>query len=271
LDANPPQEVRLVTRGLDATRIDMRVDGTLIVDGVDCTVERGTFSALVGPNGAGKSTLLRALAAVERPSGGTVSFGGDDLFALPRRQRARLVGFVEQDSSTELSLSVHDVVALGRTPHQGLFADDRAGDAQIVESALEQAGIAALADRDFTTLSGGERQRVQLARALAQQPQLLLLDEPSNHLDIAAQLAVLGLLGTLATSGVTVLAALHDLNLATAYCDHVIVLRYGRAFAAGPTEAILTPQLIGEVYGVRASVVPHPQTGRPMVAFSPFD
>ena len=256
--------------GLDARRVDLRIDGRLIVDRVDCTVAAGTFSALIGPNGAGKSTLLRVLAAVDRPEAGTVRFGPDDLFALSRRQRARLVGFVEQDSGTELSLSVREVVALGRIPHQGFFGDANAEDHAVIESALDAADVRALAERDVTTLSGGERQRVLLARALAQQPRLLVLDEPSNHLDIAAQLAVLGLLRSLASSGVTVLAALHDLNLASAYCDHVIVLRNGVVFAAGPTAEIITPRLVRAVYGVRATVLEHPQTGRPMVAFGPL-
>ncbi len=258
-----------VVDGLDAARIDVRIDGRLIIDGVDCTVAPGTFSALIGPNGAGKSTLLRVLAAVERPDSGGVQFGGNDLFSLPRRQRARVVSFVEQDSSTELSLTVRDVVALGRTPHQGPFSEPDARDDAIVARAIDSAGVGPLVNRDVTTLSGGERQRVMLAKALAQQPQLLLLDEPSNHLDIAAQLSVLELLGALAQGGVTVLAALHDLNLATAYCDHVIVLQGGRVFAAGPTSAILTPELLSTVYGVRATVLQHPQTGRPLVAFSP--
>ena len=256
--------------GLDARRVDLRIDGRLIVDGVDCTVAAGTFSALIGPNGAGKSTLLRVLAGVDRPEAGTVRFGPDNLFALSRRQRARLVGFVEQDSGTELSLSVREVVALGRIPHQGFFGDATAEDHAVIESALDAADVRALAERDVTTLSGGERQRVLLARALAQQPRLLVLDEPSNHLDIAAQLAVLGLLRSLASSGVTVLAALHDLNLASAYCDHVIVLRNGVVFAAGPTAEIITPRLVRAVYGVRATVLEHPQTGRPMVAFGPL-
>ena len=126
-------------------------------------------------------------------------------------------------------------------------------------------------DRDFTTLSGGERQRVLLAKALAQQPRLLLLDEPTNHLDISAQLATLRLLSSLARSGVTVLAALHDLGLAAAASDHLVVLRYGRVILAGPTAQILTPELIFDVYGVHALVLPHPNSGRPMIAFSPLD
>jgi iron complex transport system ATP-binding protein len=258
------------TGGLDASRVDVRIDGTLIIDGVDCTVAPGTFSALIGPNGAGKSTLLRVIAAVEKPVNGDIRFDEHDLFGLHRKQRARVVAFVEQDSSTDLALSVRDVVGLGRIPHQGMFSDASAKDSRVVQAALEDADVASLAGRDFTTLSGGERQRVLLARALAQQPRLLVLDEPSNHLDIAAQLAVLGLLRSLTHTGVTVLAALHDLNLASAYCDHVIVLRKGTVFAAGPTVEIITPQLVREVYGVRATVIEHPQTGRPLVAFGPL-
>lgn len=269
-DASTKTDSPTRTGGLDASRVDVRIDGTLIVDGVDCTVEPGTFSALIGPNGAGKSTLLRVLAAVEKPEIGDVRFAEDDLFAVHRKRRARIVGFVEQDSTTELALSVRDVVGLGRIPHQGMFADSSTEDARVVEAALEEAEVTSLAARDFTTLSGGERQRVLIARALAQQPRLLVLDEPSNHLDIAAQLAVLGLLRSLTQTGVTVLAALHDLNLASAYCDHVIVLRNGTVFAAGPTVQIITPQLVREVYGVRATVIEHPQTGRPLVAFAPL-
>lgn len=257
-----------MSAGLDAARIDVLADGSLIVDGVDCSVAPGTFSALIGPNGAGKSTLLRVLSAVEKPDAGSVSFAETDLFSMPRRPRARLVSFVEQDSSTELSLLVRDVVALGRIPHQGLFAEENQHDLAIVAAAIDSAGVLGLADRDFTTLSGGERQRVLLAKALAQQPSLLLLDEPSNHLDIAAQLEVLWLLRSLAADGVTVFAALHDLNLASAFCEHVVVLRAGRVVAAGATAAVLTPQLIREVYGVHATVLEHPQTGRPLIAFA---
>ncbi len=252
--------------GLEASRIRVTAGSALLIDGVDCTVAPGTFSALVGPNGSGKSTLLRALAAVHHPAEGTVEFDGDDLIGMPRRQRARLVALVEQDAATDLSLAVAGVVALGRLPHQSLWAADGAD--PIVDDALAAVDMTDFAARDFSTLSGGERQRVMLARALAQQPCLLLTDEPTNHLDIGAQLAVLGLLGRLAADGMTVLAALHDLGLAAAYTDHVIVLRAGRVVAAGPTAPTLTPELIREVYGVEATVLVNPVTGRPVIAFS---
>jgi iron complex transport system ATP-binding protein len=257
--------------GLEAAGIRITAGSALIVDGVDCTVPRGSVGALVGPNGAGKSTLLRALAAVHRPDAGSVGFDGTDLLAAPRRERARVVAFVEQDTAADTAMTVESVVGLGRLPHQSLWRDETGDSAAIVARALGATGVAELASREFSSLSGGERQRVMLARALAQEPSLLLLDEPTNHLDIGAQLAVLGLLGRLADSGMTVLAALHDLGLAATYADHVIVLRDGRVVAAGPTAETLTPALVREVYGVEATVLQNPATGRPVLAFSPLE
>jgi iron complex transport system ATP-binding protein len=254
--------------GLDIDRVDVRLDGALVVDGISCTLPRGSVCALIGPNGAGKSTLLRAIATVERPAAGSVSFGGQELRSMGRKPRARLVSFVEQDAVTELTLSAREVVALGRTPHQDLWQDESSEDRAVVAEALRLAGVTELAERDFPSLSGGERQRVLLAKALAQQPQLLLLDEPTNHLDISAGLATLDLLRELAANGVSVLAALHDLNLAMAASDFVLVMNRGSAVAFGRTDDTLTAELISEVYGVRADVLPHPATGKPMVAFS---
>jgi iron complex transport system ATP-binding protein len=252
---------------LDASRVTISAGSTLIIDGVDCSIPTGSVSALVGPNGAGKSTLMRTLAAVHKPDAGAVELDGANLFTLPRRERARLVAFVEQDTSTETAMTVRAVVGLGRLPHEGAWGG---GPSTAVDAALETAGVSAFADREFASLSGGERQRVMLARALAQEPSLLLLDEPTNHLDIGAQLAALALLRRLADGGMTVLAALHDLGLAATYADHVIVLRAGRVVAAGPTAETLTPELLREVYGVQASVLVNPVTGGRVLAFSPL-
>lgn len=250
---------------LEASRVVITAGARVIVDSVDCTVPAGSITALVGPNGAGKSTLLRALAAVHRPDSGAVTFDGSDLFAIPRRERARSVAFVEQDAVTETAMTVRSVVGLGRLPHEGLWGSPSTAE---VERALETAEVAAFADRSFLTLSGGERQRVMLARALAQQPSLLLLDEPTNHLDIGAQLSVLHLLTALADGGMTVLAALHDLALAASYADHVIVLLDGKVVASGPTPQTLTPELVRAVYGVETTVLTDPASGRTVLAFS---
>ena len=251
---------------LSGSRIRISAGSRILVDGVDITAPAGTVTALLGPNGAGKSTLLRSLAAVARPEAGTVHFGPDDAFALSRRQRARVAALVEQDASTDLDLTVADTVALGRLPHEGLWGGDGPDRPSIVREALDTVGMGAFASRRVTTLSGGERQRVLLAKALAQQTPLLLLDEPTNHLDIAAQLQTLALLRALASRGTTVLAALHDLGLAIAHADHVVVLKEGTVVAAGPTRDTLTPELLSSVYGVDAVVLTHPTTGRPVLA-----
>lgn len=244
--------------------------GRLIVDGVDCTVQAGSLTALVGPNGAGKSTLLHLIAAALQPQSGAIAFAGTDTRELRRRDRARYSALVEQQAETDLDLAALDVVLLGRTPHIPLLGAPGEHDTEIARRALDRVDAGDLAARRFHELSGGERQRVLLARALAQEPTLLLADEPTNHLDIRAQLHTLALLRTLADDGTAVLAALHDLSLAAQYADQVIVLDQGRVVASGPPATTLTGALIERVYGVRADVVAHPVDGTPLIAFSPL-
>jgi iron complex transport system ATP-binding protein len=246
----------------------VRAGEKTIVDDVALDAPVGSFTALVGPNGAGKSTLLRALAAVQVPERGSVLFEGRDVLAMPRRERARTLALVEQDADTSVAMRVDAVVALGRHPHESMWASNRDSEA-IVIAALETAGATHLTTRDFSTLSGGERQRVMLARALAQQPRLLLLDEPTNHLDISAQLNTLGLAQRLAREGLVVVAAMHDLTLAATYCDRIIVLQDGRVVGAGPTMCVLEPGLIRDVYGVDATVLD--VAGRPVIAYRPVE
>jgi len=252
--------------GLEVANVTVRVGTAALIEGVDFTAPAGAVTALLGPNGAGKSTLLRAVAGVERPASGTVTFEGQDLLALPRRERARRVALVEQEASTELPLTVRAVVGLGRTPFETSFGGRDRDAERVIDDAIATAGIAAFADREVPSLSGGERQRVMLARALAQQPRLLLLDEPTNHLDVGAQLDVLAVLRKLADSGTTVVAALHDLSSAAAHADAVVVLSHGRVVAMGATTETLTPDLIREVYGIQAHWMPNPLTGRPLLA-----
>jgi iron complex transport system ATP-binding protein len=254
-------------RGLEVRGVTVRVGALTLVDQASFDAPAGALTALLGPNGAGKSTLLRAVAGVERPASGSVTTGADvDLLALPRRERARRVAFVEQESATELPLTVRAVVGLGRAPYESVLGGRDPDAADAVDEAMRVAGVAGFAHREVTTLSGGERQRVMLARALAQRPGILILDEPTNHLDIAAQLDVLDLLTELTRGGTTVLAALHDLSLAAAHADAVVVLSHGRTVASGATSSTLTPALVHDVFGVEASFVPNPLTGRPLLA-----
>ena len=249
---------------LTLDRVGTRLGGRWVVDGVDATPPAGHLTGLLGPNGAGKTTLLRLVAGLLTPESGAVLVDdGSPVHRLPRRARAQRIALLEQESSSAVPLTVREVVALGRIPYRTLWGggdEDHAA----VDRALTSAHAAHLADRAWSTLSGGERQRVHIARALAQEPDLLLLDEPTNHLDVSAQLSLLAFVRDL---GTTTVAALHDLNLAAAFCEHVLVLSGGRLAAAGHPREVLRPALLREVYGVEADVLEHPRTGRPVIAF----
>ncbi|WP_031028659.1 MULTISPECIES: ABC transporter ATP-binding protein [unclassified Streptomyces] len=246
---------------LDIDQVTIEAAGARLVDRVRLAADSGTFVGLVGPNGSGKSTLLRTVYRALRPAAGAVRLDGDDLHAMDPRAAARALAALPQESSAEFDFTVAEVVAMGRLPHRGRTA---ASDREICARAMDRTGVAHLADRGFPGLSGGEKQRVLIARALAQQPRVLILDEPTNHLDIAHQLDVLALVRD---SGLTVLAALHDLNLAAAHCDVLYVIDKGRIVAAGPPHDVLRPALLAEVFGIRAHPVRHPGTGAVQLLF----
>ncbi|MFG2115826.1 ABC transporter ATP-binding protein [Streptomyces sp. NPDC048718] len=252
--------------GLRADRVARSAGGVLVVDGVSIVARPGTVTGLLGPNGSGKSTLLRLLAGILAPDTGVVTLDGDPLGGLSRRAVARRLATVEQHADTQVDLTVAEVVRLGRIPHRRAWAPPSAADETAVRSALARTGLADRADRTWRTLSGGERQRVQIARALAQEPRELLLDEPTNHLDVRHQLDLLELVSEPGPD-LTTVVALHDLNLAAMYCDHLVVLRAGRVVAAGPAAEVLTEELIASVYGVRAEVTRPGPGGRPHVRF----
>ena len=240
---------------LRTSRASYLAGGRLVVDGVDVTAPPGAVTGVLGPNGSGKTSLLRLVVGVLPLETGAILLDGVDLARITRRDRARRIALVAQDAAPDTGLDVLDVVLLGRTPHRSRWGADNSADVALALRCLARTGAADLVDRPLTTLSGGERQRVHLAAALAQEPRLLLLDEPTNHLDVAAQLALLGLVRGLASDGVTVVMAVHDLNHALSTCDHVIVLAEGRVQAVGPPADVLTPDLVEEVYGVHAEVV----------------
>ena len=244
------------------------VDGRRILDGVTCQAPGGSLTGLLGPNGAGKSTLLRVVSGVLAPDAGRVMLDGLGLLAMPRRERARRVALVEQEAVSMVPLTAREAVLVGRTPHASRWGGVSPADRAAVADAIAEAGVGDLADRLLGTLSGGERQRVHLARALAQEPGLLLLDEPTNHLDVHAQLDVLDVVGRLTARGVTVVAALHDLNIAAAACDHVVLMDGGEVVAEGGVTDVLRPEVLEPVYRVRCEVLTHPTTGRPVLTFS---
>ncbi|MDQ0643814.1 ABC transporter ATP-binding protein [Microbacterium murale] len=229
-----------------------------ILDGVSLEARAGEVLGILGPNGAGKTSLLRILAGLRRPDGGTITLDGSDLRAMRRRAVARRLAIVEQSPEVHDDITVHETAALGRTPHRGTFAALDRDDHSAIERALLLTGMGSYRSRTWRSLSGGEQQRAQLARALAQEPDVIVLDEPTNHLDIRYQLDVLGLLSSLE---MTVVTALHDLNLAARFCDRVAVLHAGRVRASGLPADVLTVGLLREVYEVDAVVETSPHTG----------
>ncbi|WP_460061739.1 ABC transporter ATP-binding protein [Streptomyces sp. YKOK-I1] len=240
---------------LTVDHLRVTLDGRPILREVTLEAEKGDVVGLVGPNGSGKTTLLRTVYRSLRPAGGVVRVGGDDVWELSARTAARRTAAVLQDAGAATGLSVTEIVALGRTPHHGLLGRDGAEDREAVADAVARCGVAPFAHRAHATLSGGERQRVLLARALAQRPRLLVLDELTNHLDIRARFELLDLIrGT----GITTLAVLHDLDLAARLCDRLVVLHGGEVVAAGPVLEVLTPDVLQDVFGVRGTTERHP-------------
>jgi iron complex transport system ATP-binding protein len=247
--------------------VQVRIGATTIVDGIDLVVEPGHMLGLVGPNGSGKSTLLRTIYRSIRPSAGAVHLDDDDVWKLSARQSAQRSAVVAQETSADFDLTVDEVVAMGRSPHKRILDRDTVEDTRIVEEALVRVEMTGFAHRLFATLSGGEKQRVLVARALAQRSRVLILDEATNHLDIHAQLGLMELVQSL---GVTVIAALHDLNLAASYCDTVCLVHAGSVVAAGSVAEVLTPERLSAVFGVRAHCGVHPITGRTLLTFGPL-
>lgn len=222
-----------------------------IINDISLRVKKGKFLGVIGPNGSGKSSLMALLAGIRRPSSGDIYLNNKSLLDMRRIEVARQLAFVEQHADTSERLSVRQVAELGRTPFLSFLTPFSSKDRQIVEEALAKTDMLKMADRIWQTLSGGEKQRVHFSRAFAQQPELLLLDEPTNHLDIHHQLALLSLVRN---EGLTIIAALHDLNHAAMFCDEIIVLNHGAIAAYGTPLQVLTADIIGEIFKVEVQV-----------------
>jgi iron complex transport system ATP-binding protein len=242
-------------------QLSVALGGATVVDGVSAAVEPGEWVAVIGPNGAGKTTLLRAVASLVDYDG-TVELMGDDVRGLSRGERARRVAVVTQIPTMPPEMSVREYVLLGRTPYIGYLASERRRDFEAADAAMARLDLGGLARRRLSALSGGERQRVVLARALAQQARLLLLDEPTTSLDVGRQQQVLEIVDELrATEGLTVLSAMHDLTLAGQYADRLLLLDRGRLVASGAAVDVLTRALIAEHYRADVRVVGGPESG----------
>jgi len=234
---------------------------------INLKVRKGEFWGILGPNGSGKTTLMNLIDGMIPPREGVIKIGGKPVGAIKRKELARLIAVVPQDASLVFPLTVEEVVLMGRTPHLGRFEFEAKNDLDIARVAMEATDILPLAARLMQSLSGGERQRVLIARALAQQPQVLLLDEPTSSLDIAHQISAFDMLRSLVeNAGLTVLAATHDMNLASLYCDRIALLHKGNFYSQGTPEEALTEKSIKEVYGVNVVVDRHPITGLPRIS-----
>ncbi|HWM72488.1 MAG TPA: ABC transporter ATP-binding protein [Nocardioides sp.] len=254
------------THTLETRDLRLAYDGDPVVHDLTLAVPPGRVSVIVGANGCGKSTLLRGIGRLLRPQAGSVLLDGDDIARLAPRAVARVLGLLPQQPLAPEGISVSDLVGRGRHPHQGVFRRWSPEDDRIVARALSVTGTADLAGRRVEELSGGQRQRVWIAMALAQQPEILLLDEPTTFLDVAHQIDLLDLLGGLnAERGTTIVMVLHDLNLAVRYADHLVVMGGGRVLKSGDPRTVLTEELVREAFGLEARIIPDPVTGDPMV------
>ncbi|WP_406466091.1 ABC transporter ATP-binding protein [Streptomyces sp. NBC_00111] len=251
---------RLAARG-----VSVGYGGRTVIEGLDVAVPSGLITTIIGPNGCGKSTLLRTLTRLLKPTAGAVVLDGEDIVTLRTREVARKLGLLPQAPVAPEGLTVADLVARGRHPHQSWLRQWSSDDAAVVERALAMTGVSDLADRPVDSLSGGQRQRVWISMTLAQGTDLLLLDEPTTYLDLAHAIDVLDLVDDLHESGRTVVMVLHDLNLATRYSDNLVVMREGAILAQGHPRDVVTAELLEEAFGLRAMVIDDPVGDRPLI------
>ena len=233
-----------------------------VLKSVSLAIEQGGFLGILGPNGCGKTTFLRSLSKVLKPEDGVVYIDGKTVSSYDAKTFAKTVGCVSQETETGFEFSVRDIVLMGRHPHIGRLAPLTAGDYAIADEAMRFTNTLQFKDRLVTELSGGERQRVLIAKTLAQQPKILLLDEPTNHLDVCHQIEILQLIRSL-TPKITVIGVLHDLNLASYFCDRIVLMEKGQILSVGTPAEVLTPERVYDVFSVRMIVSPHPVTGKP--------
>jgi len=253
---------------LETHNLCWQVGDKAIVDDVSFSIQKGQFVGLIGPNGAGKSSLMRCLYRVNAPTSGHVLFTQQNVWQLSAKDNAKNMSVILQEHSDHLGLTVQDVVSQGLTPHKKLFQWDDENDAAQIKAVMQQVDINELKDKPFQLLSGGEKQRVMLARALVQNTELLIMDEPTNHLDVHYQTDMMIKVKSL---NKTVLASFHDLNLAAAFCDYLIVLDKGKLVASGTPEAVLTQELIKHVFRTQAIVDSHPANGHPRITYEYHD
>jgi iron complex transport system ATP-binding protein len=241
----------------------------VVVNEVSFSISDGEFVGIIGPNGAGKSTLLKLMDGILHPKMGKIQLKEKLLDEYSRKQLAKMIGFVPQNFTTAFSYSVNDVVLMGRYPHLSAFSSESAEDYKIVEKSMKSTDVWQFKQRQFGNLSGGEKQRVVLASALAQEPQILLLDEPTSSLDIKYQYQFYNILQELQqSSGLTIVVVTHDINLAARYCRRLILLKNGKLVDDGTPEKVITKEIMESVYEVEVEILSHPQDGKPLLTLT---
>ena len=253
------------TEILSVQHVSWHADNQLILDDISFAINKGSFTGVLGPNGAGKSSLLRCLYRYVKPNSGSVKFNQQDIWQqYDAYQYAQDIAVVLQETPTHFNLTVYDIVALGLLPHKSLFTREQSSDRQKIDCAIKQVGLVDKTLQNFEHLSGGEKQRVLIARAIVQSPSLLIMDEPTSHLDVRYQIQVIELAKSL---GITVIASFHDLNLASAMCDQLIVLDKGKLVEQGTPQNVITSEMLSNVFGVCADVSVHSQHNVPHISY----
>ncbi len=240
---------------LQIADLELSYDTRSILKGLGFSIEPGELVALIGPNGSGKTTLLRSLSGLHKPSNGNIYLDSQNIQAMQPAEVAVCLAALEQEIHASTEITVREAVSLGRLPHQKRWSSNSLRDQEIVEQAMQETNVSQFADRSVNALSSGERQRVWLAMALAQEPQILLLDEPTSHLDIKYQIETMEILKRLANNGLTVVVSLHDLNLAAHYSNKVALLANRKLLAFGSPVEVLTESLIGQAYGINVDLI----------------
>jgi iron complex transport system ATP-binding protein len=251
---------RVTVQGLDVV-----IDTNRILEGIDLVAGTGRLLGIIGPNGSGKSTLIRCISRSLTPQSGSIHLEGREIMHFSKKDLARTLSVVPQEANRTFDFNVEDVVMMGRYPHQTLLSSVSVEDREACRDAMATVGVTALGERRITTLSGGEWQRVLIARTLAQESGIVLLDEPTSHLDASHQILILTAFQALVRNGATVIGVFHDLNLASHFCDEIVVLSGGRVAAFGPPSDTVIPAILRDVFSLDAIVGRHPYTGRPVV------
>lgn len=249
---------------LEVKNLRFDIGQTRILKDISFEVEENTFVGVIGPNGSGKSTMLKSIYGVNKPSGGNILFEGQDLLKMPSKDRAKKIAVLAQESGGQFDFSVQQVVEMGRYPHKNALENYSKYDLEIVDRVLKEMKLEDYRERSFNTLSGGEKQRVLIARLLVQESKFIILDEPTNHLDIGHQIDIMNVIKKM---GVTVLSAIHDMNMAAIYCDKLVFMRKGEVVAQGSVEETLTSEILKELFNVNAEI--HDFKGRKHIIYNP--